>query len=104
MIYQGEPMDANRIVRVLIRDRARLLGYIWAIVRDPHLAADVYQDVPVLAIERGAEVKDDERLLLGSRKTARFKALEVLRERSRRIVALDDDVLDLLTAEWDAGG
>ena len=31
-------MEPNAAVRALIRDRARLLGYIWAIVRDHHVA------------------------------------------------------------------
>ena len=43
-------MKPDALVRVLIRDRAKLLGYIWAILRDHHLADDVFQDVTVLAI------------------------------------------------------
>jgi RNA polymerase sigma-70 factor (ECF subfamily) len=96
-------MDPNCIVRALIRDRARLLGYIWAIVRDPHLADDVFQDVTVLAIERAAEINDHTHLTRWARKAARFKALEALRERLPRAVPLDEDVMDLLEAEW-AGG
>ena len=94
-------MDANCIVRALIRDRARLLGYIWAIVRDHHIADDVFQDVTVLAMERAADIKDESHLLLWSRRTARFKALEALRKQPRQTVPLDNDVLELLEAEWD---
>jgi RNA polymerase sigma-70 factor, ECF subfamily len=94
-------MDANDVVRALIRDRARLLGYVWAIVRDPHLADDVFQDVTVLAMERATEIKDERHLALWARRAARLKALEALRKRPRRTVPLDADVLDLLEAEWD---
>jgi RNA polymerase sigma-70 factor, ECF subfamily len=94
-------MDANNLVRALIRDRAGLLGYIWAIVRDTHLADDVFQDVTVLAMERAAEIKDESHLLLWARRAARFKSLEALRKRTRQTIPLDEDVLELLEAEWD---
>jgi RNA polymerase sigma-70 factor (ECF subfamily) len=93
-------MDSNGIVRLLFRDRARLLGYVWAIVRDNHLADDVFQDVTVLAMERAAEINDEHHLSLWARRAARLKALEALRKRART-VPLDDDVMDLLAAEWD---
>jgi RNA polymerase sigma-70 factor (ECF subfamily) len=93
-------MDANGIVRALIRDRVKLLGFIWAIVRDHHLADDVLQDVTVLAMERAAEIRDDEHLLLWSRKAARYKSLEILRSQAHRTLALDHDVLESLEAQW----
>ena len=94
-------MDSNHVVRVLIRDRARLLGYVWAIARDAHLADDVFQDVTVLAMERAADIADERHLMLWARQAARFKTLEALRRRTRRTVTLDDDVLELLEDEWD---
>src|SRR5688500_7828983 len=97
-------MDAQDVVRALIRERAKLLGYAWAIVRDHHLADDVFQDVTVLAIQRAAEIRDAGHLLLWSRRAARFKALEALRAAARspgrRVVPLDDDVLEMLEADW----
>ena len=94
-------MDPNDVVRALIRDRVRLLGYIWAVSRDPHVADDVFQDVTVLAMERADEIKDESHLALWARRAARFKALEALRKHARRTVPLDADVLELLAAEWD---
>ena len=93
-------MKPDAVVRTLIRDRAKLLGYLWAILRDYHLADDVFQDVTVLAIQRAQEFNDDDHLLVWSRKTARFKALEVLRSKPFRTMSLNEDVLDLLTADW----
>jgi RNA polymerase sigma-70 factor (ECF subfamily) len=94
-------VDPNSVVRLLIADRARLLGYVWAIVHDPHLADDVFQDVTVLAIERAAEIADEAHLKRWARKAARFKAFEGLRKRSPHLVPLDEDVMELLEAEWD---
>ena len=92
-------MDSGSAARALFRDRARLLGYVTAIVRDPHLADDVFQDVTLLAIQRAGRIGSAEHLLLWARKTARYKAMEALRARGGS-VALDDDVLDALEAEW----
>jgi RNA polymerase sigma-70 factor, ECF subfamily len=94
-------MEPNDVVRALIRDRARLLGYVWAIVRDPHLADDIFQDVTVLAMERAAEIHDEKHLALWARRAARLKALESLRKRARGTVPLDEDVMELLEAGWD---
>lgn len=96
-------MDVNGVVRALIRDRARLLGYVWAIVRDHYLADDVFQDVTVLAMDRATEINDEKHLALWARRAARFKALEALRKHTRRAVSLDEDVLELLESEWDRG-
>src|SRR5687767_1087752 len=97
-------MDSDGVVRTLIRERAKLLGYAWAIVRDHHLADDVFQDVTVLAIQRASEIRDADHLLRWLRRAARFKALEALRAAARnparRIVPLDDDVLEMLEADW----
>jgi RNA polymerase sigma-70 factor (ECF subfamily) len=81
-----------------------LLGFVTAIVRDPHLADDVFQDVTLLAMRRAGRIRDLEHLLLWARKAARYKALEVLRARGRGCLPLDEDVLDALEAEWDAAG
>jgi DNA-directed RNA polymerase specialized sigma24 family protein len=102
VIYRYEAlrtMEPNDAVRALIRDRAKLLGYIWAIVRDHHLADDLFQDVTVLAIERARDIQDEAHLLLWSRKTARYKALEVMRSKAFRMMSLDADVLELLEVD-----
>src|SRR4029450_6723830 len=94
-------MDSGSAARALFRDRARLLGYVTAIVRDPHLADDVFQDVTLLALQRAGPIGSAKHLLLWARKTARYKAMQALRARGGRLVALDDDVLDALEADWD---
>lgn len=95
-------MDGNSVVRALIRDRAKLLGFIWVIVRDHHIADDVFQDVTVLALDHAQEIKDPEHLARWSRKAARLKALEAVRRRGRRPLPLDDDVVQMVEADWSA--
>jgi RNA polymerase sigma-70 factor (ECF subfamily) len=93
-------MDSQHLVRELIQERTKLLGFIWAIVRDRHLAEDVFQDVTVLAMERAAEIRDQQHLLLLARQAARYKALELMRKNAHHRLALDNDVLEMVEAEW----
>jgi RNA polymerase sigma-70 factor (ECF subfamily) len=97
-------MDSGSAARALFRDRARLLGYVTAIVRDADLADDVFQEVTLLAMQRAGRIRDVEHLLLWARKAGRYKALEALRAKGGGWLPLDDDVLDALEAEWDAAG
>jgi DNA-directed RNA polymerase specialized sigma24 family protein len=46
-------LDSPAIVRLLMAERSRLFSYTWAIVGDVHLAEDVFQEVSLLAIEKG---------------------------------------------------
>jgi len=91
-------MDSQDIVRELIRERTKLLGYIWAIVRDHHLAEDIFQDVTVLAMEKAGDIRCRDHLLPWARQAARYKALELHRKNAR--LALESDVLELLEVEW----
>jgi RNA polymerase sigma-70 factor, ECF subfamily len=96
-------MDSHLVVRELIQERTKLLGFIWAIVRDRHLAEDVFQDVTVLAMERAADICNREHLMLWARQAARYKSLELMRKNARPRLALDNDVLELIEAEWARG-
>ncbi len=93
-------IDLESTVKGLMRDRAKLIGYAYAIVRDRHVAEDLFQDVVALAIRKHAEIADADHLLLWARQAARNKALEALRKRKYRPLTLDRDVLDLLEAPW----
>ena len=72
-------IDQPTAVKGLMKDRARLIAYIYAIVRDWHLAEDLFQDVSALAIEKHDRIVDSDHLLLWARKAARNKSLEALR-------------------------
>jgi RNA polymerase sigma-70 factor (ECF subfamily) len=51
-------------------------------------------------MQRAADISDEDHLLLWSRRAARFKALEALRNRTYRATSLDEDVLEMLEADW----
>ncbi len=93
-------MNREDVVRVLIREQARLVAYLYSIVREGSLAEDLFQEVVVLGMQKHQEIADVDHLLPWARRAARFEALKLLRDRRRLQVALDADVLDLLDATW----
>jgi RNA polymerase sigma-70 factor (ECF subfamily) len=93
-------LDSKTIVLVLMQQREKLFAYIWSIVGNVHLAEDVFQEVSLLATERGAEVADEGRLRAWLHTAARLKSLEALRATSRSPATFDESVLDILDPHW----
>ena len=94
-------LSETTIVRVLVAERARLLAYIWVIVRDVHLVEDVFQEVAALAVQKRGELRDEAALPIWLRRTARFQALAALRDKSRdRAQPLTPEILDRLDEYW----
>jgi RNA polymerase sigma-70 factor (ECF subfamily) len=92
--------DVKAIVQVLTLQHERLYAQIWAIVGDAQLAEDVLQEVSILAVDKGVDVPNDGRLVLWLRRSARFKALEALRDRGRLPVTLTDELLEAFDRHW----
>lgn len=90
----------DQIVRVLMRERVRLLAFIQVMVFDTHAAEDVLQDVSALAIVKSDEIKSEQHLLLWLRQAARYKAMNLRSKQKNRAMVFDPAVLDLVEAEW----
>lgn len=87
------------LVQALAREQAFVQAYAYAIVRDHHLAEDVYQEVAVVLAQ------DWDRVPVGLphawlKEVVRRKALEVSR-RAHRHVLLTDDTLESLAGAFD---
>lgn len=79
-----------------------LLGYIAAIVRDPDLTEDIFQNVAVVVLDKGHAVEAEEDFPRWARRVARLEALTALRRRRRAPSPLDPALIDLLEDEWAA--
>jgi RNA polymerase sigma-70 factor (ECF subfamily) len=86
-------------VVLLLRERVKLLAYIRAIVRDDHLAEDVFQEVAVLAVRKREEIRDRRHFLAWMRLAARHRAMKLAR-RQHRYLLLDEALLDQLDEQW----
>jgi RNA polymerase sigma-70 factor (ECF subfamily) len=93
-------IEQDTIVRVLVKDRAKLLAYIWAIVSDVHTAEDVLGDVTVLAVKKREQITNEAHLAGWLRTTARTEALKALRTRRSRPTPMSDQLIDALDTEW----
>jgi RNA polymerase sigma-70 factor (ECF subfamily) len=92
-------MGQEQVVRQLLTERDKLFAYIWAIVRDDHLAEDVFQDVTLLAMKKADEIDGPDHLPNWLRSTARHRALYALRQRGAGPI-LDADLLDMMESDW----
>lgn len=90
-----------RLVQVLAAHQVMILAYARAIVRDLHLAEDVYQEVAVVLAQDPARMPAEaDGLAFWLREITRRKALELLRK-ARRACPLDADVLELVAGAFD---
>ena len=92
-------MGQEQVVRQLLTERDKLFAYIWAIVRDDHVAEDVFQDVSLLAIKKAEEIDGPDHLPNWLRATARYRALHAMRQRGGSPI-LDADLLDMMESNW----
>lgn len=96
-------LTESSIVRILLRDRIQILSYIDSFLDDPSLAEDCYQDVCAAAVAKGEQFEEETHVLKWALRVGRNKSVDLCRKRSRQPVVLDDDVLELLEAQWMAG-
>lgn len=89
-----------RLVQVLARHQVMILAYARAIVRDLHLAEDVYQEVAVILAQDPTRMPEEEGLAPWLREITRRKALELLRK-ARRACPLDHEVLELMAGAFE---
>jgi RNA polymerase sigma-70 factor, ECF subfamily len=87
-------------VEGLLANRAKLLAYIWSLLRDHHGTEDVFEEIVLLAMKNAAEITDQQHLLAWARRTARFRGIDHLRRERLQPVLLADDVLDQLEGHW----
>jgi RNA polymerase sigma-70 factor (ECF subfamily) len=95
-------LHRDRVVHLLLGQRAKILAHIWSIVRDRHAAEDLFQELSILAIDRCAEIESDRHFMGWVRTAARWKALRWRERQRRQAAALDDEVLELLDGHWQA--
>ena len=93
-------LSQETVVSVLLAQRTSLLGYIWSMVMDPHIAEDVFQEVSVLLLEKREEMTDIEAVPVWLRRAARFRALARLRKQERTPTILSDSTMDLVDTSW----
>jgi RNA polymerase sigma-70 factor (ECF subfamily) len=86
--------ESTRLISFLARHQTMVQAYAYAIVRDFHLAEDVYQEVAMVVAQSSASLPCGEGVLPWLREVTRRKALEVSRRSRRGPRSLAPDALE----------
>lgn len=82
------------LVKELLRHRRVLHAYLQAIVRDPHLTEDLFQEVSVLLLRKVPGPSGLRDFWAWAREVARREALAALRKKGRAHACLSPQALD----------
>ena len=96
-------LDQGTALRLLLANRAMLIGYINAITGDPTLTEDVFQEVSIVVMDKHAQVDGADGFRPWTRTIARFQALKAVNRRKSAPLRLTDAVIDRLDVAWEAG-
>jgi RNA polymerase sigma-70 factor (ECF subfamily) len=97
-------LSQDELIRTLLAQRVRISAGVWLVVRDVHLAEDVFQEVMVKALGAESAFTNESHLLSWTRVTARNVALNLMRKRGREVTTLSGEIMELLEEEMQAQG
>jgi RNA polymerase sigma-70 factor (ECF subfamily) len=93
-------VERDRLFREFQRDRLRLIAYIRALVGDPDLTEDIFQDVSVIVLQKAEDFAAGGDLQAWCRGIARNVVLRE-REKSRRLRTFEGDrIIELIDAAF----
>ena len=94
-------LDQGAALRLLLTNRAMLIGYINAITGDPTLTEDVFQEVSLVVLAKHAVVADVEGFRPWVRTIARFQSLKAVNRRSNSPLILVGEAIERLDRAWE---
>ena len=83
-----------------MQSRPRISAAVWVIVRDTHVAEDIFQNVALKAITKTVHFESEGALLSWAFITARREGIDWLRRRKGEGAFLGNEALGLLEADW----
>ena len=89
------------VLRLLLRHRRNLFAYLHAIVRDPGIAEDLFQEVSMVILRRWGEFGEVKDFWALAREIARRQALASLRQDGRNPVLFSTGALDAIDRGFD---
>jgi RNA polymerase sigma-70 factor (ECF subfamily) len=96
-------LPPEQITATLLRERLALTAYIATVTRDFHLAEDIFQDVCVKAVGKGADFASGQHVINWARVAGRNRAINALRARDGKVVGLSEEMLAALEPVWPEG-
>lgn len=96
------PVTPETILKLMLRERIRLVAYLTTIVSDRHHAEDLFQDLSVEALKKAETINDEQHLLAWLRTGARFRAIDHIRRQAARPLSFSPELTEKLDAAWEA--
>jgi len=90
----------EKILQTLMGWRTRISAAAWIVVRDAHVAEDIFQNVVLKALTRRVHFESEGPLLSWAFITARREGLDWLRRREREDTNLEAEIHEVVEREW----
>ena len=94
------PLSEKEILRFLMQSRERISAAAWLVVKDAHVAEDIFQNTVLKAVTKDVNFDAEAALFSWAFITARRDSLNWIRKHRRESVGFDEDILTLIHQDW----
>ena len=94
------PLSEKEILRFLMQSRERISAAAWLVVKDAHVAEDIFQNTVLKAVTKDVNFDAEAALFSWAFITARRDSLNWFRKHRRESVGVDEDILTLIHQDW----
>jgi RNA polymerase sigma-70 factor (ECF subfamily) len=94
------PLSEKEILRFLMQSRERISATAWLVVKDAHVAEDIFQNTVLKAVTKDLNFEAEAALFSWAFITARRDSLNWIRKHRRESVGFDEDILTLIHQDW----
>ena len=94
------PLSEKEILRFLMQSRERISAAAWLVVKDAHVAEDIFQNTVLKAVTKDVSFEAEAALFSWAFITARRDSLNWCRKHERESVGIDEDILTLIHQDW----
>ena len=94
------PLSEKEILRFLMQSRERISAAAWLVVKDAHVAEDIFQNTVLKAVTKDVNFDAEAALFSWAFITARRDSLNWFRKHRRESVGIDEDILTLIHHDW----
>ena len=94
------PLSEQEILRFLMQSRERISAAAWLVVKDAHVAEDIFQNTVLKVVTKDVNFEAEAALFSWAFITARRDSLNWFRKHRRESVGIDEDILTLIHQDW----
>ena len=94
------PLSEKEILRFLMQSRERISAAAWLVVKDAHVAEDIFQNTVLKAVTKDVSFEAEAALFSWAFITARRDSFNWCRKHGRESVGIDEDILTLIHQDW----